>query len=317
MAEIGAFLSSEEHGPRSLLRQAQMAEAAQMRGVFISDHFHPWIDSQGQSPFVWSVVGAIGATTSLPVMTGVTCPTVRIHPVILAQAAATSQSLLDGRFIFGVGSGEALNEHILGDHWPPVVTRLEMLEEAVEVIRRLWQGDLVTHHGRFYTVENARLYTLPDTPPPIVVSAFGAEAAEVAARVGDGFVTVKPGSDLLEHYRRHGGGGDAVAALKVCWDGDESRARKLAHQLWPTEAVDGQLSQELPLPSHFEAATSHVTEEMVADLVPCGPDPERHIAAIERFFEAGFDRVYVNQIGPNQEGFFDFYARELRPRLAA
>lgn len=315
MAEIGAFLSSEEHGPRSLVAQAQMAESAQMRGVFISDHFHPWIDSQGQSPFVWSVVGAVGATTKLHVTTGVTCPTVRIHPVILAQAAATSQSLLDGRFHFGIGSGEALNEHILGDHWPPVSTRLEMLEEAVEVIRLLWQGGLVTHYGRFYTVENARLYTLPDSPPPVEVSAFGPEAAEVAARIGDGFVTVQPGSDLLEAYRRHGGGGDAVGALKVCWDRDEGRARKLAHQLWPTEGVEGQLSQELHLPSHFEAAAAQVTEDMVADRVPCGPDPERHVAAIRRFLDAGFDRVYVNQIGPDQEGFFDFYQREIRPRI--
>jgi G6PDH family F420-dependent oxidoreductase len=317
MSEIGAFLSSEEHGPKSLIAQAQMAEAAHMRGVFVSDHFHPWIDAQGQSPFVWSVVGGIGASTSLHVITGVTCPTVRIHPVILAQAAATSQCLLDGRFVFGVGSGEALNEHILGDPWPPVTTRLQMLEEAVEVIRELWQGGLVTHYGRFYTVENARLYTLPDSPPPIAVSAFGPKAAEVAAKIGDGFVTVKPGRDLLDRYRQHGGSGEAIAALKVCWDRDEGRARKLAHQLWPTEAVEGQLSQELPLPSHFEAAAANVTEEMVADAVPCGPDPERHVAAITRFAEAGFDKIYVNQIGPEQEGFFDFYEKELRPRLAA
>jgi G6PDH family F420-dependent oxidoreductase len=317
MSEIGAFLSSEEHGPKALIAQAQMAEAAGMRGVFVSDHFHPWIDAQGQSPFVWSVVGGIGASTSLHVITGVTCPTVRIHPVILAQAAATSQSLLDGRFVFGVGSGEALNEHILGDPWPPVTTRLQMLEEAVEVIRELWRGGLVTHYGRFYTVENARLYTLPDSPPPIAVSAFGPEAAEVAAKIGDAFVTVKPGGDLLDQYRQHGGSGEAIAALKVCWDRDEARARKLAHQLWPTEAVEGQLSQELPLPSHFEAAAANVTEEMVADAVPCGPDPERHVAAITRFAEAGFDKIYVNQIGPEQEGFFDFYEKELRPRLAA
>lgn len=315
MAAIGAFLSSEEHGPRALLTQAQMAEEADMCGVFISDHFHPWIDSQGQSPFVWSVVGAVGAATSLPVMTGVTCPSVRIHPVILAQAAATSQSLLQGRFVFGVGSGEALNEHILGDKWPPVSSRLAMLEEAVDVIRKLWEGGLVTHYGRFFTVENARLYTLPDSPPPIAVSAFGPEATEVAARIGDGFVTVKPGRESLERYRSHGGKGEAVAALKVCWDRDEGRGRKLAHHLWPTEGVEGQLSQELSLPSHFEAAAAHVTEDMIADLIPCGPDPERHVAAIQSFLEAGYDKVYVNQIGPDQEGFFQFYARELRPRL--
>lgn len=317
MPEVGAFLSSEEHGPRALLDQAKMAEAANMRGVFISDHFHPWLDAQGESPFVWSVIGGIAASTSLEVVTGVTCPTVRVHPAVLAQAAATSQSLLEGRFVFGVGSGEALNEHILGHRWPPVATRLEMLEEAVGVIRKLWQGGLVTHHGRYYTVENARLYSLPDTPPPIAVSAFGPEATELAARIGDGFVSVKPGGELLQQYRHHGGKGKAVGALKVCWDRDESHARKVAHQLWPTEGLEGQLSQELPLPSHFEAAAAHVTEDMVAEIVPCGPDPERHVEAIEKFAEAGFDKIYVNQIGPEQEGFFDFYSRELRPRLAA
>ena len=201
MAEIGAFLSSEEHGPAALVAQAKLAEDAGMHSIFISDHFHPWIDRQGESPFVWSVIGAISATTSHKVTTGVTCPTVRIHPAILAQAAATSQLLLDGRFVFGVGSGEALNEHILGHRWPPVETRLEMLEEAVEVIRKLWEGGLVTHHGRYYTVENARIYSMPDSPPPILVSAFGPEATDVAARIGDGFVTVQPDKELVDRYR--------------------------------------------------------------------------------------------------------------------
>ena len=317
MPQIGAFLSSEEHGPRALLEQAQMAEAAGMRGVFISDHFHPWLDVQGESPFVWSVIGGIAASTSLDVMTGVTCPTVRIHPVVLAQAAATSQAMLEGRFVFGVGSGEALNEHILGHRWPPVATRLEMLEEAVEVIRKLWEGGLVTHHSRYYTVENARLYSLPDAPPPIAVSAFGPEAVALAAKIGDGFVSVQPDGDLLQQYRKQGGTGDSIGALKMCWDRDEGRARKLAHQLWPTEGVEGQLSQELALPSHFDAAAAHVTEDMVAEMIPCGPDPERHVKAIEKFAEAGFDRIYVNQIGPEQEGFFHFYAKELRPRLTS
>jgi G6PDH family F420-dependent oxidoreductase len=315
MSEIGAFLSSEEHGPRALLAQAQMAQDAGMRGVFVSDHFHPWTDTQGESPFVWSVIGAIAASTSLGVTTGVTCPTVRIHPAVVAQAAATSQLLVEGDFVLGVGSGEALNEHITGTHWPPVATRLEMLEEAIDVMRRLWTGQLVTHQGRFFTVENARLYSLADTPPPIAVSAFGPEAADLAGRVGDGFVTVQPDQELVRRYRGAGGTGDAIAALKVCWDRDEGRARKLAHQLWPTEALEGQLSQELSLPSQFEAAAAPVTEEMVAGIVPCGPDPDRHVEAIDRYLEAGFDKVYVNQIGPEQEGFFDFYARELRPRV--
>jgi G6PDH family F420-dependent oxidoreductase len=315
MAEIGAFLSSEEHGPAALLEQAKLAEAAGLRSVFISDHFHPWIDRQGESPFVWSVIGAIAAATSHKVTTGVTCPIVRIHPAVLAQAAATSQLLLDGRFVFGVGSGEALNEHILGHRWPPAETRLQMLEEAVDVIRQLWEGGLVTHHGTFYTVENARIYSIPDTPPPIVVSAFGPKATDVAARIGDGFVTVQPDKELLQRYRAQGGAGPSIAALKVCWDQDEKRARKTAHELWPTEGVEGQLSQELALPSHFEAAAKHVTEDMIADMTACGPDPERHLAAITKYLDAGFDEVYVNQIGPDQEGFFDFFAKEVRPRL--
>jgi len=315
MAEIGAFLSSEEHGPAALLEQAKLAEAAGLHSVFISDHFHPWIDRQGESPFVWSVIGAIAATTSHKVTTGVTCPTVRIHPAVLAQAAATSQLLLDGRFVFGVGSGEALNEHILGHRWPPVETRLEMLEEAVDVIRKLWEGGLVTHHGKYYTVENARIYSLPDTPPPIVVSAFGPKAADVAARIGDGFVTVQPDHEMLQRYREKGGAGPTIAAVKVCWDQDEKRARKLAHELWPTQAVEGQLSQELALPSFFEDAAKHVTEDQIAEMTACGPDPERHVAAITKYIDAGFDEVYVNQIGPDQEGFFHFFAQEVLPRL--
>jgi G6PDH family F420-dependent oxidoreductase len=286
-----------------------------MRGLCISDHFHPWLDSQGESPFVWSVIGAIGAATSLEVTTAVTCPTVRVHPAVLAQAAATSQLLVKGGFAFGVGSGEALNEHILGHRWPPVATRLEMLEEAVGIMRELWKGNLVTHHGRYYTVENARIYSLPETPPPIVVSAFGPEAVDVAARIGDGFVSTSPDKELLGRYREHGGKGESIAVLKVCWDRDESQARKRVHQLWPTEGVEGQLSQELPLPSHFEAASAHVTEDDVAEKVPCGPDPERHAEVIRRYLDAGFDKVYVNQIGPEQEGFFQFYEHELRRRV--
>jgi G6PDH family F420-dependent oxidoreductase len=283
--------------------------------VFISDHFHPWIDRQGQSPFVWSVIGAISAATDQKVTTGVTCPTVRIHPAILAQAAATTQILLQGRFVFGVGSGENLNEHIVGDRWPSVEVRLQMLEEAIEVIRLLWKGGLVNHRGEFYTVENARLYSVPEGPPPIAVSAFGPKACELAARVGDGFITVSPDRELLDQYREHGGKGPSIGAVKVCWDQDEKRARKLAHELWPTECLPGQLSQELPLPAHFESAADLVTEEMIGDTLACGPDPERHVGAISAYLEAGFDEVYVNQIGPDQEGFFDFYAKEVRPRL--
>jgi len=312
---LGYFLSSEEHDPRFLVQTARQAQEAGFDSVFISDHYHPWTESQGQSPFVWSVIGAIAATTGLKVTTGVTCPTIRIHPAVLAQAAASSQMLLDGRFVIGVGSGEALNEHILGDRWPPTDVRLEMLEEAVEVLRRLLQGGIVNHHGRHYTVENARIYSLPEQAPPIVISAFGPKALALAARIGDGPVTVSPDAEAVASYRRQGGRGPAVAALKLCWAEDEAAARKLAFDLWPNSGVPGELSQELPMPAHFEQASQNVTEDMVAEGITCGPDPERHAAAIRPYLDAGYDEVYVNQVGKDQAGFFDFWQRELRPRL--
>jgi G6PDH family F420-dependent oxidoreductase len=202
---FGYFLSSEEHSPTELLDQAIAAEEAGFSSVFISDHFHPWIDRQGQSPFVWSVIGAIAARTNLEIMTGVTCPTMRIHPAIIAQAAATTQLLCHGRFRLGLGTGEKLNEHNLGDRWPSASVRLEMLEEATEVIRGMWEGGVYNHHGVHYTVENARIYSLPDSPPPIIVSGFGPRSAAAAARIGDGFVTTKPLSAYLEKYRGQAG----------------------------------------------------------------------------------------------------------------
>jgi G6PDH family F420-dependent oxidoreductase len=315
MADLGMFLSSEEQGPVSLVEQARMAEDAGFRSLLISDHFHPWTDAQGESPFVWGVIGAIAASTSMKVTTGVTCPTVRIHPVVLAQAAATAQSLLGGRFVFGVGSGEALNEHILGDRWPSAPVRLEMLEEAISVIRKMWEGGNVRHEGRYYTVDDARLYSLPDSTPPIAVSAFGPSSLSLAASVGDGLVTVQPDGEMVSDYRRQGGEGPVIGAVKVCWDPDETAAIKIAHHLWPTEVLQGQQMQELPMPAHFEEAASIVTEEMVADSIVCGPDPERHASAISAFFDSGFDEVYVNQIGNNWSGFLDFCTNELKPRL--
>jgi G6PDH family F420-dependent oxidoreductase len=261
------------------------------------------------------VIGAIAAATDLQVTTGVTCPTVRISPVVLAQAAATAQRLLGGRFVFGVGSGEALNEHVLGDRWPSAPVRQDMLAEAIAVIRELWKGGNVNHEGRFYTVDNARIYSLPGSPPPIPVSAFGPASVSLAAEHGDGLITVQPNGDMVDSYRRQGGGGPVIGAVKLCWNEDEDAAVKTAHQLWPTECLPGQQTQELPMPAHFEEAASIVTEDMVKEKIPCGPDPERHVQAITEFLEAGFDEVYVNQIGTDWPGFLGFYRRELAPRL--
>ena len=315
MSEVGYFLSSEEHGPDALIRQAGQAEAAGFSSVWISDHYHPWIDRQGESPFVWCVVGAIAATTELTLTTAVTCPTIRVHPAILAQAAATAALMMPQRFRFGVGSGENLNEHILGDHWPPTDVRLEMLEEAVSVMRALWTGATTSHEGKHYRLENARIYSCPDQPPPVMVSGFGPKATSLAARIGDGYINTSPDADLVRRYVEEGGTGPKAAGMKVCWAEDEAKARQTAFELWPTSGVPGELSQELALPAHFAQAVQNVTEEQIAEKIVCGPDPERHLDMIGKYRDAGFDEIYISQIGDDQPGFFDFYRRELRPRL--
>jgi G6PDH family F420-dependent oxidoreductase len=316
---LGYFLCSEESMPAELVEHARMAEQAGFDGLWISDHFHPWNDEQGHSPFVWAVIGAIArATKGMRVTTAVTCPTVRMHPAIVAHAAATSSLLLEGRFALGVGSGEALNEHILGDRWPPANERLEMLEEAVEVIRALWEGGVKSHRGTHYRLDHAQIYDLPAEPPPIMVSGFGERSIALAARIGDGFVTTQPDRDAIERFRSEapGGGTRTVAAgTKVCWDEDERRARATAHRLWPNEAIGGELAQVLPTPAHIEQASKLVSEEMVAASVPCGPDIERQIESFERYAKAGVDELYVQQIGKPDERFFEVYAREVLPRF--
>ncbi|MFZ3565580.1 LLM class F420-dependent oxidoreductase [Streptomyces sp. BH097] len=316
MPEFGYFLASEEFGPRELVEQARMAEQAGFDCLWISDHYHPWNEAQGQSPFVWNVIGALAEAVSLPVETAVTCPTVRIHPAVLAQAVATSAVQLDGRFRFGVGTGEALNEHILGGPWPSAHVRMEMLEEAVTVIRRLLEGGEVTHRGEHYTVENARIYTLPDEPVPIDISGFGPQATALAARIGDGYITMSPDEELVTQFRKGGGGAKpAAGGLKVCYGPDKSEAVRRVHGLWANQLLPGELGQVLPTPRHFEQAETLVTENMVDGALPCGPDVDEHVSALDAFARAGFDRVYVNQIGPDQREFFDFYRTKVLPRL--
>ena len=317
MVAIGYALSSEEHAPSDLVRYARRAEAVGFSFALISDHYHPWIDRQGHSPFVWSVIGGIAqATQRLRLGTGVTCPSIRMHPAIIAQAAATSAVMLPGRFFLGVGSGENLNEHIVGLRWPPHQVRLAMLEEAIAVIRQLWQGGMQSHHGRYFTVENARIYTLPDQPPPIMVAAGGPRAAELAGRIGDGLIGTVPQKELVQQFEAAGGAGKPrYGQITVCWAQDEATARRMAYEIWPNAGVKGELSQELPTPAHFEQAAGMVREDDVAQKIVCGPDPERHIQGIRQFIDAGYDHVYIHQIGPDQEGFFQFYAREVLPQL--
>jgi coenzyme F420-dependent glucose-6-phosphate dehydrogenase len=317
MAEIGYAISSEEHAPNDLVKNARRAEEVGFTFALISDHFHPWVDKQGHSPFVWSVIGAIAhATERLRLGTGVTCPLIRIHPAIIAQAAATAAAMMPGRFFLGLGTGENLNEHILGDRWPPYEVRREMLEEAVEIIRLLWQGGQQSYHGAYYTVENARLYTLPDQPPPIMVAAGGSQAAELAGQIGDGLIGTSPEAEVLKAFEQSGGARKPrYGQVTVCWAQDEAEARRTAYEIWPNAANQGELSQELPTPAHFEQAAKMVTEEQVAKSVICGPDPQRHIEALRKYIDAGYDHVYVHQVGRDQEGFFKFYQQQVLPEF--
>ncbi len=315
--KIGCFLSSEEWGPKDLIAQAAQAQRAGFEGLWISDHYHPWNDAQGHSGFVWGTIGAIAqAAPGMHVTTAVTCPTMRIHPAVVAQAAATAAVLLDGNFSFGVGSGEALNEHIFGDAWPNADERLEMLAEAIEVIRQLWEGGVQSHRGRHYRVEHARIYDLPETPTPIIVSGFGPKAIELAGRIGDGFATVQPDADAVAQFRSTGGAGKVVqGGVKVCWGADEAAALDHVTRLWPNDGLPGELAQIMPTPAHFEQASELVTAEMLGESITCGPDVERHVRTLQAYADAGFDELYVNQIGPDQEAFFAAYRDEVLPRL--
>jgi len=313
---LGYSLSCEEHRPSDLVRFAQRAEAIGFEYASISDHFHPWIAAQGNSPFVWSVLGGLAqATTRMRYGTGVTCPTVRYHPAIVAQAAATVASMMPGRFFLGVGTGENLNEHIVGRQWPPYETRAEMLEEAVHVIRRLWTGETVDHGGAHFTVENARLYTLPDQPPSVVVAASGPKSAEMAGRIGDGLINFAADKKVVEGFEKAGGAGPRYLQVNVCYAESEAEARTTAFRICPNVALQGELGNQLPSPTHYEQAVKLLTEDDVAEVIVCGPDPERHAEKIKAGIDAGYDHVHVYQVGPDQEGFFRFYEREVLPRL--
>jgi G6PDH family F420-dependent oxidoreductase len=317
MVQVGYAISSEEHSPLDLVNHARRAEEVGFDFAMISDHFHPWVPSQGNSPFVWSVLGGIAqATRRLRVGTGVTCPIQRIHPAIIAQASATAAAMMPGRFILGLGSGENLNEHILGDRWPNAFNRLEMLEEAIEIIRLLWEGGEQSYEGEYYTVEDAELYTLPDEPPPIYIAAAGEEALELAAEFGDGLITTDTESEMVHKFEEAGGNGKPrMGQIKVCWAESEAAARQTVQEWWPVSSVSGRLHSDLPTPSHFQDAVDLMGEIQIPASTILGPDPDLHLEAIRKAVEAGFDQVYVHQIGPDQAGFFQFYQREILPAL--
>jgi len=316
--ELGYSLSSEEHTPEALVRNSAAAEDAGFTYALISDHIHPWIDRQGESAFVWSVIGGIAqATERLRLGTGVTCPLIRTHPAIVAHAAATCAALMPGRFFLGVGTGENLNEHVLGDRWPAPDERLEMLEEAIELMRTLWEGETTTLRGKHYTVENLRIYSLPDEPPEIAVAAAQPRAAELAGRLGDALISTSPDEEVVQKFEEAGGEGKPrYGQMHVCVAGSEAEARRTAHEIWPNAGIEGALTQELPLPEHFEQAAEAVGEEDVAEAVICEQDPGAHLEKIQEYADAGFDHVYVHQVGPDQHRFFELYEQEVLPELA-
>jgi G6PDH family F420-dependent oxidoreductase len=313
---FGYKLMSEEHGAQALVRNARRAEEAGFDFVAISDHFHPWLRSQGHSPFAWSVLGAVAATTSrIGLATAVTCPFIRYHPAIVAQAAATVACLSDGRMTLGLGAGEELNEHVVGQGWPGSRQRLEMLGESIEILRRLWQGGAQTWHGRHLRIDRAELFDRPEKPPAVVVAAGGRRGAELAARHADGIFATEPKRALLDAWKGAGGKGAAYAEVALSWAPDEREALRTAHDRFRFGLLGWKVLADLPHPANFEAATRFIRPDDVAEQIACGPDPEVHLQAIGRFQDAGFDHIVLVGIGPDQEGFFRFWREQLAPRL--
>jgi len=315
--EVGYWLSSEEHGPRSLVDGAVRAEAAGFAHAMISDHFHPWLPAQGHAPFVWGVLGAIAqATSSLHLSTGVSAPIWRIHPAVLAQAAATAAVLLEGRFALGLGTGERLNEHITGQPWPRPAVRRRMLREAIDMMRPLFEGKEVNAEGRWHTTEHAQLFTRPVVPPPIWIAASGRRSAKLAGRSGDGMLAVAADATLVDAFAATGGEGKpCVGQMHVCWAADDDDARRTVARWWPNGALPPILNTELERPRDFAAACELVDEATAAGPVTIGHDPEQFARAALRFAAAGFGRVYVHQIGPDQPGFLQFWTDEVSPLL--
>ncbi len=314
--QFGLTLSGEEHHPARLLDIAELAEGSGFDFVSISDHFHPWLEEQGHAPFVWTMLGALAERTEhVGVAVGVTCPIMRIHPVILAQATATASALLGDRFTWGVGTGEALNEHVLGDKWPPASRRLEMLDEAVELIRVLWGGDDVNFDGEFFQAENVRIYEAPAVAIPVIVSAFGPHAATLAADIGDGLWVTGGASDAIGRWKQSGGSGSVYSQLDICWAPTSDEALDLVERVWPTAGVHGQLSQDLPTPLHFRQASDMVKREDLADAVIVGPDAERLIGQARDAVNAGVTHLYFHQIGDDQELFCEIWSSGLGDEL--
>lgn len=313
---FGYTLSSEENGPRELVEQAVLAERSGVDFVSISDHFHPWVPAQGNAPAVWPVLGGIASSTSrLVVGTGVTAPMLRIHPAIIAQFAATTAAMFDGRFYLGLGTGEALNELVTGERWPSARERLDRLYEAIDIIRQLWEGQAVNYDGSYYTVNEATLFTLPKAPPPILIG-VGSPAAARLAGGQDGLIGTTPEEKIFSAFSESGGAEKPrLGQLTVCWNKSEEEARRIARKWWPTTVLGWDSRSWINTPQIFEEVTATATEEDVAKKILCGPDLDKIRESAKKYLSAGFDHLYFHQVGPLQKEFIQVLSEEIIPSL--
>lgn len=320
MTRFGYTLMTEQSGPRELVRYAQQAEEIGFDFEVSSDHYSPWLVSQGHSPYAWSVLGAVAhATSRVELMTYVTCPTMRYHPAVVAQKAATMQLLSDGRFMLGVGSGESLNEHVVGEGWPGVDQRQDMLAEAIEIIRALLGGDLVTYDGAYFRVDSARVWDAPDGGVPIGVAVSGESSLSKLAPLGDHMIAVQPEAELVSGWdERHASASRKIGQVPVSWDPDPDAAIARAHDQFRWFAGGWSVNADLPTPAGFEAASQFVRPEDVAASIPCGPDLDALAEGVRPFLDAGFTDIAIVQIGDErQQQFLDEAAGPLLERLRA
>lgn len=303
--KFGYALICEEHDPKALIEMAAQAVDAGVDYLSISDHFHPWLDEQGESPFAWTVLGALATAHDVPLMTAVTCPYERYHPLIVAQAAATVAAIAPGGFTLGLGSGEALNEHITGRAWPNPRRRLQRLEEAVEIIQRAFEGDEFSYDGDYNQVDRARLYTLPDEPVPLAIAAGGTEAAELAARVGAALVAVDPDEDLVSAYQEAGGTGPCYGQATTCWGPSVDDAAKVFANTWRQAVLDWTAMGDIPTPEGFSQASDLANPDTFRGGMPMGPDLDGLEDTIAEWEDAGFENLALHNVGPYQREFLE------------